>query len=450
MPSSLLHRRHAEILARLGSLDSEFEHWRQRTLTGALGRHHSQVRRITTVLGGLLDQVRADLPVTPDLPLLAQGRRTESAILAAHTLWEFFRSKLLLRESALFQKPLAACDDLAWACYRPARDAFGRGTTLREPPLVYFNALWSPFAMPRDQTFAAEIRAAHGLGGALSAERFQAALDQLPIPLVGLPWYQAAHLPSALILAHEVGHVVDWDFHLDPSIDAAIQSTSIAAERLADWVAWRHEVFADLFATCAVGPAFAGALMDLLAATPAEIRAENGRGLLHPPRTLRIGLVCQALRRLGSTEDADRLHAEWESLAGPIKDCAAAAHAPDIPGILTALLETPLQGHLLPTVSQRPATAPKPLAGKLAARFPLNAPLEIRDAFAAARWLHENGSPPQLATATAAIHNVLADQPLDAVRGPHPDRVLPGPIHPSPDDTADRQAGHRLLQTLFP
>ena len=42
-------------------------------------------------------------------------------------------------------------------------------------------------------------------GEALRTAAFAAALQRLPVPVVGLPWHQVEHLPDALVIAHEAG-----------------------------------------------------------------------------------------------------------------------------------------------------------------------------------------------------------------------------------------------------
>lgn len=450
--SPIVLRRHHELRARVGSLETEFQHWRQQTRAGPLARHQSQVQRLTHQLSGLLDPVKEEVACPPADTFLRQARRLETAILAAHTLWEFFRSKLVLRESSLFRDHLAACDDLAWACYKPLQDALGGGRR-REPPLVYLNALWSPFAMPRGRNFADEIRSAQGLGTHLSADRFQTALDALPIPLVGLPWYHTAHLPGGLLLAHEVGHVADWDFGLDPAIEAAFQSASgIPPDRQDAWLSWRHEIFADAFAICAVGPAFVGTLIDLLAAPASELLGESGLGRVHPPRLLRIALVLEFLRRLGRSAEAQRLETEWQTLvAAPDGSTAVSAdYLPDVPAITTSLLATAFEGHPLTTLLAPSGTDIPKLALRLVGGFPVTGLLDPRDAFTAARWIQENRSPAELQAASDLIRNHLRLENPDPVRGPHGSRPVDLERSPDPGLAAlDREAGRKLLEVLL-
>lgn len=461
MSHPLVQRRHAEVLARWTSLEAELEHWRLRTQNGPLARHRSQVRRLSSRLQGLLDPVRAELASPASSRILGQARRWESAILAAHTLWEFFRSKLLLRESPHFGQPLALCDDLAWACYRPARDAFGTAPP-REPPLVYLNALWSPFAMPRGGNFAAEIRPVPGLGTALGSDAFRQALDQLPIPLVGLPWYHTSHLPAALLIAHEIGHVVAWDFSLDADIQRAIDhDAGLDAARAESWSGWRDEIFADFYAVCATGPAFLGALVDLLAAPPAEIRAETGAGAPHPPRALRVALAGRMLREIGFENDALRLEADWASACGSLQETSVARFAADLQPLARALRQARFHGRTLADVITPPSGSAETLANKVRDGFPIPGPLDVREAVAGARWVQENRSTTELEAFSRTLRGALAKAPVDDLRGTGTDRSrasdAPTPASRPPDAAArgdaeaafDREAGRTLFHTMF-
>src|SRR5271157_32705 len=157
----LIERRRAEVDAKLASLANEFQHWKDiTTVEGGLGRHNSQVRRLAATIDGALDPLRATLKSKSATDVLAEGESWENEILAAHSIWEVFRSKLVLREDALFVKKLNACDDLAWECYSPALKLWDPDR--KGPPLVYFSATWSPFAVSRDSNFQNEVRASMG------------------------------------------------------------------------------------------------------------------------------------------------------------------------------------------------------------------------------------------------------------------------------------------------
>jgi hypothetical protein len=390
MSASLNQRRRAEIEAKVKSLDEELTHWKQLTEDAGLGlrRHHSQVRRLATVLDGLTETVRKDLG---DLPaaafVLDKAASLESNILAAHAIWEVFRAKFVLREDTLFRGVLAACDDLAWECYSPAMQLFDQDR--KGPPLVYFSATWSPFMVPRDSSFQNEVRAGPGAASALRDDAFLAVLKRLPIPLIGVPWYHTVHLPGAIVIAHEVGHVVEFDFDLTAGIDAALSNAGLDHTEL--WKGWASEVFADLYGCLCMGPAFVGAMMDLLTTSVSSVQTEVRTSGKYPARAVRIELMLKALEQAGLGTDAARLRATWEDVYGT--NATAADFTSDIAKVIAAIHKGPYGGHALTDII---GYASDPYTDRLirdnAARGLAAGLVDYtrRQLFAAAQWLHEN------------------------------------------------------------
>ena len=101
-------RRHAEIAAKLQSLRVELDAWRKLTdEQPALKRHQSQIRLLDAMLSGLLEPVAAAVKQKPvEATVLDDGVEWESEILAAHSIWEVFRSKYVLRQNELFRDAL--------------------------------------------------------------------------------------------------------------------------------------------------------------------------------------------------------------------------------------------------------------------------------------------------------------------------------------------------------
>jgi hypothetical protein len=344
--ATLTDRRLAATRVKATALRTELAAWRAASEAGApLEKHHSQVRRIAAAMDGLLDRIG---DVAGPLAL-SRLRAREEQLLTAHTVWDFFRGKLAQRLDATFSDHLRVCDDLAWNCYAPARKQFlaaapaaGPARRMKEPPLVFLNAGWSPFAMGRDEAFQVD-RAA---GGWLAQEDFRAVIDRLPVPLIGLPWYQVAHLPDVLVTAHEVGHVVEWDFGLRADLCSVIADIDLPADRSEAWTAWQPEVFADVYGCLACGPAFVGALLDFFAADPGRIATERrnaGAWGVYPPAWLRLSVLVEALRLLGFGEDADDLGTRWtDSYGTPTQNVEFVGDAGRIASALLGCTCTPL------------------------------------------------------------------------------------------------------------
>jgi hypothetical protein len=315
MTLALHQRRRAEIQAKLSSLNTELDAWSRLTETGTtgFGRHRSQVRALVHTLTGLVEHVQEAVKVAPaDNSVFEQVVTWEKEILAAHSIWEVFRSKLVLRQSDQFRASLGACDDLAWACYEPSLKSFSPGA-IKVPPLVFLSSTWSPFAQSRDSNFQNEIRAPDP-ERVLTGEIFRQVLRRLPVPLVGLPWYQVVYVPGSILLAHEVGHVVEWDFGLTESIETSLVNSG--AEHADLWLQWRSEVFADLYGCLAMGPAYVGALMDLLTTSVSKVQSARSHSGNYPTRAMRVELLLTALSKTGFDDDSKRRRATWEAAYG--------------------------------------------------------------------------------------------------------------------------------------
>ena len=281
---------------------------------------------------------------------------------------------------------LRCADELAWSCYKPAReaavkardqamsralaarvaagltdpvelarlareDADQAGTVdavaLKEPPLVAFTTDASPYASARES-------AVEGL-----TEQDRQVLDEavrrLPVAVVGVPWSYLDHLPRSVSLAHEVGHAVSSDLKVRGDIDLAFGAAfgaafevdppgaaarSFTPENRAGWQAWRHELFADAYGIQCVGAAAVLALADFLAGDPGTLgkQRQGPPYRPHPPDILRMKVNLALLASAGA-DDAG-LAAAWQT-AYPFHQMAA--FEADIPAVVTALLDTPLK-----------------------------------------------------------------------------------------------------------
>ena len=312
----LAERRRRELTVKLQTLKRELGDWQTSTSQPPFRRHFSQVARIKTMLDGLLESMEksSEWQNPTDAIVLTRAAEWERRILTAHAIWEVFRSKLAQRFDTHFQMRLAACDDLAWACYEPAMKKLSTAT--REPPLLYLNSTWSAFLRRRDVAFDKDVEAGKDARELLDETDYRTTLKKLPVPLLGLPWFQVAHLPSALLIAHEIGHAVEFDFDLTAKIASALRAAGLQHE--ADWLGCASEVFADLYGVLCLGSYFAGSLLDLLAGDPAFIAGEDAFGV-YPTRAYRVELAVYALTALGQDADAQAVRTAWESQYGAMQ-----------------------------------------------------------------------------------------------------------------------------------
>lgn len=317
-------RKLAELQRKLDGITAEFNWWRADAgENGPLRKHQSQIIRMTDQLGGLAGRVEEEIRRArrDGGDILVTSRELQLRILEVHRLWNFFRSKLNLRYVAWFGPYLAVADEFAWACYRPALDHDSRAdvsaAAVKTAPLVFLNGEFSPFTHLRQSPFDVE-----NVDGALDSLDFLQVLYALPVPVIGLPWYQVAHLPDVVAIAHEVGHDVARDFGLASDTAAHLRAATAAlpGPRRHRWFGWLPEIFADLYGILGAGPAFASALTDLLAADPALIAAESAEASPggHPPAALRIELAAQALEQTGFPREAAVQRDAWAEAYGPV------------------------------------------------------------------------------------------------------------------------------------
>jgi hypothetical protein len=336
-------RKLAELQRKLAGITAEFDWWRADAGENRLLRkHQSQIIRMTDQLGGLAGRVEDEIKRArrDGGDILVTSRDLQLRILEVHRLWDFFRSKLNLRYVGWFGPYLAVADEFAWACYRPALDHDSRvdvpAAAVKTAPLVFLNGEFSPFTHLRQSPFEVEK-----VDGALDSVDFLQVLYALPVPVIGLPWYQVAHLPDVVAIAHEVGHDVARDFGLASATEAHLRAATatLPGPRRNRWFGWLPEIFADLYGILGAGPAFASALTDLLAADPALIAAELAEASpgKHPPAALRIELAAQALKETGFPGEAAAQRDAWREAYGPADPDEP--FLTDAEGVILALLD---------------------------------------------------------------------------------------------------------------
>ena len=344
---NLHQRKKIELQQKLSSLQIEFANWRNESKAyQPLEKHYSQIHRVTLQLEGLTNQIDLELDRLPDTAseVLSKARELEVTILECHRVWEFFRSKLTLRSIEWFNKYLIAADELAWECYSAAQNKWDPKQlgkeNVKEPPLVFFNGSASPFTLPRDYAFEAEAVPEE----AIESERVMAVVRALPIPVIGVPWFQIQHLPEILVIAHEVGHGVESDFKLTTDLTGAVNEAMRTAKtdhrHRPAWLAWLGEIFADVYGVLSCGPAFVQTLMDFLATDPDQIMHEvqTGPWDLYPTDYLRVLINIEALDAKDFKNERNYLRDQWTAV---YKTHAMPEYEKDIPVVVQAIIDGP-------------------------------------------------------------------------------------------------------------
>jgi hypothetical protein len=295
---NLSNQRSTELLYHDSALRHEFKVWRMQSdgPTKPFAKHRSQIERVTNLLEAHLETIDA-----ANVTVAYEPQETAySHLLGVYRIWSYFRSKFIMRADNRLGDMLRCADELAWACYKPAREKAKKAgqiddEQLKEPPLVFFSGDATPFVQTRATPFMPE-----GLTDRDIAN-FSELILSLPVPVVGVPWFQLNHLPAIPVVAHEVGHTVEHDFKIAEPLETLIANLNICPKRHEPWLQWRKEIFADVYACICIGPAFLLALMGYLLGDAQEVQKEErqqGKWGDYPTRSLRIRLNIQTLKRL--------------------------------------------------------------------------------------------------------------------------------------------------------
>jgi hypothetical protein len=353
-----LMRRTTALRAKLASLSAELSAWTTIVKEKEFKPHTSQITLICGGLSAMHDLIANEVnsAVAKRPPSSEQIEKFERKILAALQIWESYRTKFSFRIEQSMRGVLALMDELAWSAYRPARDRAiaskaVTATEVREPPLVFPSASWSPFARSRERAYELD----ETTGNLTDIGELKPFLDAMPVPVIGIPWYQLEHFPDAVFIGHEVGHLIEEDLHLEEELRKAILLAlcNTPEERRIAWSRrWRSEVFADVYGILVSGPAYAEVLLDVMSADAQSIESErqpiDNRWSAYPTRTLRALLSCETVRQLPAKgKDSARLFTDTAAALQKAWGTAYPTHSMsdyegDVTKVVGALLHTPL------------------------------------------------------------------------------------------------------------
>lgn len=209
--------------AKIASISSEVAAWKalvtSQTPTVSFARHQSQVLRLSTIFEKIVENLTQRVSALNESDPIKLKRSVNNAILQAGQFWSYFESKLLTRYAAHTANFLLAADEFAWACLTDLNDArLGDANFVRKsPPLIYLGPNFSPFVIPADWSIKNQI-------AGVNDQLFEQFTRSIPFSVLGLPFYQTAHLPEIMVLAHEIGHVIDFDLGLTKTLDVCLDS----------------------------------------------------------------------------------------------------------------------------------------------------------------------------------------------------------------------------------
>ena len=337
--SPLERRKRAEVTAKCDSFLKDLQRWQE--ALEHFPQHTSQVKRLQRVFG---TQAK-NLAERREKTTAADSADGLAEILLLFRVWAFYRQKLDQRFVPVQDDFLRVADEVAYTWWAPARkaalrtaDAKVRGRFAKEPPLLFLNGDVSPFTVTRKIAFEAEV--AEGLNERLRTWSTRL-LKQAPVPVVGVPYFAAGHIPDLLVIAHEVGHNVEDDFGLTKDLDQAVRDAlaQASADSQIAWPAWRDEIFADLWGVLVGGLAFVDTLIDFLPNDIDAVRIEDPRSTgwgSYPTTALRAELLFTALEKLGLSSEGKQRRSEFRKRHP--KHALSKLEA-DVPSVVDALLE---------------------------------------------------------------------------------------------------------------
>jgi hypothetical protein len=345
MSTTMLDLRKQELRRRIENLPTEVKAWKEATEKQVdMNANFSQLRAIEVLVNAFIDEQQA---IIDNLDPAGDGEVFNTAcfnlvrsIIRAQKAWDFFRDKLDLRYSPSHKEPLWVADTIAWDCHRPVMNRAVQfkiidENRLREPPLVYCTAEYSP---------ATWVRGSRPNDGRV----YDLGETLLPIPVIEMPWDHLGNSWEYLALHHEVGHDVEADLKLRPvlvnSLQQVLSDAGVPLARIKVWLKWEGEVFADLCGLQLAGPAFTEALMHLLLLPASRVKTFDEDDP-HPTHYIRILMNAAYIRTLGDTQaindHATQIETQWKSLYGNESgDPDLDALVGDLTGVFKALMDT--------------------------------------------------------------------------------------------------------------
>ncbi|MHB9858298.1 hypothetical protein [Streptomyces sp. YIM S03343] len=315
MTAPLSERRAAARRHAVDGLLGELRQWEGVSrLGGPLEKHRSQIDAVLALLGPGVADVRARLDD-------GHGAEVPARILDLHHVWDFYRTRLMLRRVREYRRTLDVADELAWQCYRPVLDL--TGARPKEPPLTCFSRTAAPRAHRRGSAY-------HDLlpRGGIHTREGRAAAACLPFPVIEMPWHYGSRPPALLTVTHETAHHIEDDRGLGDELQLRVrESAGLSADRSAHWERWAGEAFADVCAAVVCGPAYAGVLTELLAgdgqdeAAVIEMTDEEAEfDGPHPPPATRVRLALAAARAAGHPGEYETPDPETQRIAAALLD----------------------------------------------------------------------------------------------------------------------------------
>lgn len=243
-----------------------------------------------------------DLPQAGDrgrAQLLMLKERGEEEARATEQIWEFYLNLFGQRQGP-FGSWLGALDRIALDCYQAVYLGLGEPRSIPSPsPFTYMEAGFGPATFRRGVKLGKLGQRAN------------------PFPLVKVPYHRLLNPWSLGAVPHEVAHNLQSDLGLwevmPHRIGAAFADAGLPEPNALVWQRWHKETYADLAGLLLIGPAYVGALMDVVGRSREATAAWNDEAV-HPTPIIRVPLNIRLLERLGFDGDAAAFRRAWDAL----------------------------------------------------------------------------------------------------------------------------------------
>jgi hypothetical protein len=261
---------------------------------------NQRLAKIQAQVNDRLQQARANWRTAPVHRVLIDLAMVERELDRARRAFGLF-FEVFGQRGTTFAPALAAYDAIAIDCYNAIRQAAPqvfRGPLLK--PVCYMEHGFSPATMRRG------VQLSRLLG------------EPNPFPIIRIPWDRDN--PWQAVFLHEVAHNLQADLGIWQENRRAVLTRTLrfsgdpTLTRV--YGLWHKEIFADLAAILLGGPAAAWGMAVFLA-QPVPRTLTFRPGGAHPTPYLRILILAEMLRRIGFTQDADRLSRVWQQLYNP-------------------------------------------------------------------------------------------------------------------------------------
>jgi len=258
---------------------------------GRFERHFATVREVLVQMIARITSTLSDVTASMSSgEVYERCRAIEQRVAKVSRTFEWYGSKYDQRLDARDRPVLEAADQVVLSCWVPPFRNLGR--PVPTAPLCYLDERWDAAATPR-LTPPADLPTADAVIGTL--------LHTLPVPVIALPARCRDEPWWLVMIAHEVGHHVQFDLDMVAPTEQALRLavTPLAPELAGDWVRWSMESFADAWSVLAVGGAAAWAVADFAHAPIERLIAPIAPGGRYPPPLIREALLAELGRTIG-------------------------------------------------------------------------------------------------------------------------------------------------------